>query len=274
MKIKCDYCGGYISDTDEKCPNCGAVNSHFVRSALGVPKTIDELKGFCAAHNMPLVKMRFFIGMNFTEPKAFGIYKDDHGNFVVYKNKADGTRAIRYEGPDEAYAVNEIYQKIRSEIQQRKNAQLKNNGGKAPQKHRKKQSWKDIAALIIFSVVVVGLIGLIGFSIASPSPSRGYYTYNDSYYYYDTDDWYIYDYYSNAWAPAAYVDDELSYNYSDYISGSGYSDSYGINSFEDSEYYVVHDNSDEYWNDDWDDDDWDYDYDSWDYNDSDWDSDW
>lgn len=88
-----------------------------MRSADGVPKTIEELKAFCRAKNLPLEKMRFYIGMDFRQPKAFGIYKDSDGNFVVYKNKGDGTRAERYRGRDEAYSVNEIYQKLRSEIQ-------------------------------------------------------------------------------------------------------------------------------------------------------------
>ena len=33
MKLKCNYCGSFIKDTDEKCPNCGAVNEHLMRSA-------------------------------------------------------------------------------------------------------------------------------------------------------------------------------------------------------------------------------------------------
>ena len=82
MKLKCNYCGSFIKDTDEKCPNCGAVNEHLMRSADGIPKTIEELKAFCQKHNLPLKQMRFFIGENFTEPKAFGIYKDDEGNFL------------------------------------------------------------------------------------------------------------------------------------------------------------------------------------------------
>ena len=44
MKIKCDYCGAYINDTDERCSNCGAVNSHLQRNANEAPKTIEELK--------------------------------------------------------------------------------------------------------------------------------------------------------------------------------------------------------------------------------------
>lgn len=59
MKLKCNYCGSFIKDTDEKCPNCGAVNEHLMRSADGIPKTIEELKAFCQKHNLPLKQMRF-----------------------------------------------------------------------------------------------------------------------------------------------------------------------------------------------------------------------
>ncbi len=69
MKVKCDYCGSFIEDTDETCPNCGAVNSHLMRSADGVPKTIEELKAFAKAKNLPLEEMRFFIGIDYKEPK-------------------------------------------------------------------------------------------------------------------------------------------------------------------------------------------------------------
>ena len=46
--------------------------------------------------------MRFFIGEDFREARAFGIYKAGENRFVVYKNKSDGSRAVRYDGPDEA----------------------------------------------------------------------------------------------------------------------------------------------------------------------------
>ena len=70
---------------------------------------------------MPLEKMRFFIGENRKEPKCFGVYLDEStGNWVVYKNKADGTRAVRYEGPDEARAAQEIWTKIGDEVKHRK----------------------------------------------------------------------------------------------------------------------------------------------------------
>ena len=117
MKVFCDFCGKPIDETLASCPECGAVNKHMLRSGNQVPKTIEELQAFIAEHKIPVDKMRFFIGIDYQQPKAFGIFKrPDNQNCVVYKNKSDGTRVIRYEGADEAYAVNEIYQKMKAEF--------------------------------------------------------------------------------------------------------------------------------------------------------------
>jgi len=116
MRITCSYCGGYLEDTDVNCPNCNAPNGNLKRNAYGMPTTIEGLKEWAVENDIPLSQLRFFIGYDMREPRAYGIYKDENGNFVVYKNKANGKRAVRYKGTDEAYAVNEIYQKIRTEI--------------------------------------------------------------------------------------------------------------------------------------------------------------
>ena len=117
MRIQCDYCEQYYDEKEETCPFCGAVNRTAKRTADGVPRTVEELKAFAQRHNLPLEKMRFFIGENYTGPRAYGIYQDENnGSFIVYKNKSDGSRAVRYEGRDEAYAVNELYQKMKTEV--------------------------------------------------------------------------------------------------------------------------------------------------------------
>ncbi len=117
MKVNCDYCGNYMETTDVSCPHCGAANTHIAGHYSKNPVTIEELKAYCDSNKLPLDKMHVHIGENYTSPQAFGIYKDQiSGNFVVYKNKSDGQRAIRYEGKDEAYAVNELYQKIRTMV--------------------------------------------------------------------------------------------------------------------------------------------------------------
>ncbi len=64
-------------------------------------KTIEELKQYCAEHGMPLRRVRFFVGQIFQEPKASSICKAGDNHYVVYKNKADGSRAVRNDNPDE-----------------------------------------------------------------------------------------------------------------------------------------------------------------------------
>ena len=118
---KCPYCGSTVRSDERSCPNCGAENSRFVVDEPGTvfrPKTIGELQEYCAERGMPLLRMRFFIGEDYPEPKAFGIYQDG-ADFIVYKNKADGSRAVRYRGPDQAYAVGELYDKLLEECHNR-----------------------------------------------------------------------------------------------------------------------------------------------------------
>ena len=130
QKDRCASCGAFLSSQEKNCPDCGASNPHYrPEDALSPggdgekPRTIAQLQAYCAARGMPLERMRFFIGVDYREPRAFGIYQDGN-NFVVYKNKADGSRAVRYRGTDEAYAVNEIYLKLKSEILNQKSRNL------------------------------------------------------------------------------------------------------------------------------------------------------
>ena len=117
MERRCDYCGNYYPDTYNFCPDCGAENEYKRVIVSGVPQTIEEFKAWYERNNLPPSEVtRFFIGINYRQPKAFGIYKNDENNYVVYKNKADGTRSIRYEGKDEAYAVNELYERLKAEM--------------------------------------------------------------------------------------------------------------------------------------------------------------
>jgi hypothetical protein len=87
----------------------------------GIPKTIEELKDYCERNGFTASKTRFFIGFNYQGPRAFGIYKDEEtGEYVVYKNKDDGTRNVRYRGTDEEFAVVELYDRLQKEIDNQK----------------------------------------------------------------------------------------------------------------------------------------------------------
>lgn len=277
MKIKCDWCGSWINDFDQVCPNCGGVNNNYNRHANGVPQTIEELKAWAEERNLPLEEMRTFIGEDYKGAKAFGIYKDEtDGTFVVYKNKEDGTRAVRYKGTDEAYAVNELYQKMKERVavqkahQQPKAAQPAHSTQTAAQK----KSYKK-ATRLLFSMLLIGILLIFvaaAFALAGNGPSTGYYTYGNQNYYYYHGNWYEWE--NDSWR---YAPDE-SWMESDYES---YYDSYSYDSgaeyedFEDSSYYTPSDSNDN--DDSWDDDSWDSGWDSddsWDSGYDDWGSDW
>ncbi len=264
MKIKCSYCRAYIDDTDVTCPYCGAFNENLKRNANGSPQTIEELQEWYKSHNLPDSKVtRFFIGENYTGSRAFGIYKEEgSGNFVVYKNKADGSRAIRYEGKDEAYAVNELYIKLKEEIVNQKQHNLNKS-------KKRKKSISLSTAMSLGIVLFTFLFLTIAIIISCNQPLRGYYLYDDDYYYYQNGDWFLYTTYSG-WhksvAPSGLTD-----NYSDYYESSSYLSDYGVDDFSYTDYYDPPSSSS---SDDWDSSSsWDSGS-SWDSSSTDWSSDW
>lgn len=253
MKIKCEYCENYMDDSSEKCPSCGAPNMNIKRTGVGVPTTIDELKQWYEEHNLPPYETtRFFIGINYDKPKAFGIYKDDKtGKFVVYKNKDTGARAVRYEGTDEKYAVNELYLKLKEEIKNQKNLNNKKGSGLKPYEK------------VIFYLLCIFMVVL--FFINNTHPDRGYYNINDTEYYYVHGNWYVYDNYD--WSPSSKP--SYSGDLDDYFEGEDYQSTPDYTDIKQSDVY----------DEEWESSDWDSDSswgsgDSWDSGGTDWGSDW
>ena len=266
MKVKCSFCGQYFDDSAEKCPNCGAPNDHIHRTSDAVPKTIEELKAYCEQNGLTPERTRFFVGVNYKQPKAFGIYKDDSGEFVVYKNKANGERAVRYRGVDEAYAVNELYERLQDEILNQKAHHVERQKDKAVKSVKRQQRNGLIQGLFF----LLGAIIVIG-TLLYPSHkfNNGYYHYNNTHYYSLDDTWYYYDDTSTDWFPASSVPDDLTENANEYYDSSYYDYDSNTTDFKDTDYYSDWEASqqDNDSNSDWDSSDWDSD-------DTDWDSDW
>lgn len=275
MQIKCEYCGAYISEEDEVCDKCGAVNAGFKRTTDGTPRTIEELKAWYKSKNLPPEEVtRFFIGEDYKGARAFGIYEED-GEYIVYKNKDDGTRAVRYKGKDQAYAVNELFLKLKSEILNQKahNINNKKNGSE-------KQGKSNFIVGAVYSAIVgiailatvVSLAKGVYKSVKDMPYAGNYYSCDGDLYYCDSyvdDSWYIYDYddrdYLPVNIPQQMYDDIQSYRFS-------VSDDWdnSLERFEDTpmgEYIEsLHDSSDSDYS-------WDS-SDSWDSDSSDWGSDW
>ncbi len=310
-KVICDYCGSYIDSTAEKCPNCGAVNNGFQRVTNDTPTTIEELKSWYAAKKLPPENVtRFFIGKDVHEARAFGIYKDSDGDFVVYKNKADGTRAVRYEGKDEAYAVNEIYLKLKAEILQQKERKqnttpARNNTYKKTSKNSDSTEYIVTAVILAIATGIASMIfgfrdavslmlllSVIWLYIAIKHSGNLlkpilsivvfviliYFSGNVSGNYYQSNNTIYYNvqddwYYYDTSSDSWFFSDYAPESYSDYVWDS----STGYQSFMDSEFYDDYDWSSGYeFNSSGSGSDWDWgddDYD-WDWGDDDWDSGW
>lgn len=234
------------------------------------PETLNGLIEFCRSKNIPAEKMRFFLGTDCDEPKCFGIFAGDDGTFTVYKNKANGTRAIRYTGTDEKFAVSEIFDKMKSEIELRDPDAAKRIFGSNVKKsagRRSKflQSVKNIALQVVLYVSIA--LVAVGLSRCGTKQDNkdGYYRFDNSYYYSQKDIWYLFNPSTLKWCVADGIADALAENAMDFYDGKTYRNDMGISDFSGSEFYS-YDDDEENWEDDV--------FDDWDTDDTDWDSDW
>ena len=252
MKIKCEYCESMFDDTLEKCPNCGAPNQNVRRSTSDQPTTIEGLKEWYAAKGLPPEDVtRFFIGKDYRGAKAFGIYKDENsGNFIVYKNKADGTRAVRYEGTDEAYAVNELHTRLKQEILEQKANNIKNSSAgtyssyRSPQRSQKRK--KSCLSTLITYLIVFGIVGGMAGYVYNKKmpPAVGYYRCDDNDYYkgkllyhYDESpyDWAVYDTETGDWIETSVSTDLTTHSKAKkYFLSKDYSSNFGGTDFSNS----------------------------------------
>ena len=234
--------------------------------------SLDDLWKVIDKYHIPLDKIRFFIGEDYKEPKAFGIYKDEtSGDWIVYKNKANGERAIRYQGKDEDYAVNEIWSKLVSEAQNRGMGYLVGENDYVPSPNKAKGLFKIQEGNPRYvrkreQIATIGTIALIWLLLVSISivhiRKNGYYMDGDDLYYRQGYRWYYYDsdndYGDHGWD--SYDGDTSGF---EKIDSSDIE--YDYERFESTDAYESYHESRS---------DSDSDWDSWDSSDTDWDSDW
>ena len=253
MKIKCEYCGSMFDDTLEKCPSCGAPNQNVRRSTSDQPVTIEGLKQWYESKGLPPEDVtRFFIGKNYTGARAFGIYKDENtGNFVVYKNKADGSRAVRYEGTDEAFAVNELLTRLKQEILEQKSRNVskgKSVYASSPRRRSKRKS-SCLGSIIGFFGPLIFCAVIVGYLLIHDEPAKqGYYMYNDEEYYKGklfyhygdtTSGWAVFDDEIGDWKQTSSYPSAIKNQYKakNYFLSSDYNTSFGKSDFKNSQVY-------------------------------------
>ena len=279
MKIKCEYCESVYDDSEGRCPNCGAPAPTTGHTASGTPKTIEELKKYCDDNGFTSERTRFFIGEDYRGAKAFGIYQEG-SDFVVYKNKADGSRAVRYRGSDEEYAVRELYMRLQDEVLNqkshyvaRKEREVEDSRSTAGRStSRSGRAHRGILGGIFSNILEIAVVIWIIASVFAMfrGNHNGYYTYGPTHYYNLDGTWYYYASDYGNWYESYDTPEDLVDNYKDYYDGDSWDSSYGTTDFTRTDYYS-----------DWEDDNNDSSSDSsgwsssdWDSSSTDWDSDW
>ena len=271
---QCKYCGATVTSEEKFCPGCGAPNEGFVvdtERQVFLPRTIEELKEYCAERGMPLLRMRFFIGEDYRHPKAFGIYRDGD-DFIVYKNKANGERAIRYQGPNEKIAVSELYMKLLQECHNRgiyPDGRLPGQTETGVRQPKRNRSGCLPAVLALVFMLLLSAI-FAGISLRMHRDD-GYYSTGDGtvYYHYGNDWYYTYDVNDSGYW---YEAEEFPVaGYEEYSLGEDWNSDWGVSDFTSSSTWEeLHQSSSSSSSSSYSSSD----YDSWDSGDTDWDSDW
>ena len=220
--------------------------------------SLQEYRDFVERHNIPLDTIRFALGEDKGhDPRWFYIYQDRFtGEWVVAKNKSDGSTAERYRGNDEAKACQILFDKMEEEFNKRKYAGEDTAGGASgsagSSQKRKKSHFSSFVMRFLPYLIAIPICAYAFWDgyrdTHTKRPGQGYYVFRNTY-----DDGSVWDdlyyYLDSCW----YYFDDTSY-YQNYVESK--------------------DNDDNYYDDD-DDDSWDsFDWGDWDSNDSDWDSDW
>lgn len=226
----CGFCGQSIPDGLEVCPNCGAPVSE---SEAGLPRregprSLDELKEYCREQRLSPEKLLFSIGRDSDEPRVNGIFQEPGGDYVVFRNKSDGTRLERYRGTDEEEAVQTLYPRLRDELERQRSAAFAASRGAGPVRRRSGCLSRPLLIIIVL-VVVCSLV----FTFFDKRPSNGYYRFNEVYYYCEGGDWYYYSSSMLDWLPAGSLDPELKDNFKDFFQSSVYLESFPVPDYND-----------------------------------------
>ena len=185
-----------------------------------VPKTIKELEKWYKDHDLPeYEKSKIFIGEEYKDLKAYGVYKDSKtGKYVVFQNKGGGLKDTYYEGDDEEFAVNKVYERVREKYIDKK--KKKTNSGLF--------IYGTVITMAIFFFIFYAIITLVILG-----PKRGYYLINDNEYYYINGWWYTYG--NDDW----YVTSEPKHSrdIKHYYVGDEYKDNWRFSDFRRSKVY-------------------------------------
>ena len=245
-KIICRKCKTPLNPNTElaHCPHCGADLTKAKAVVYRKPETLEELFDFVDRNEIPVDDLHIYLCENEKDdPKAFGIYRTKKGEYIVYKNKPKGERQFKYRGPDEAFAVNVMYMKLRENVDFRSRPKDKNTSKSEKRQKQIRMYRAAVAAIIVIVAAMLVNNGIQKVQVRQFGPT-GYYTINGTtYYHVKKSEWYVFDKNQYHWIESTdpfqtRFGSNDSVNRTDYFISETYKDEYrDIYDFSDRERY-------------------------------------
>ena len=252
MDKKMVYRPDLAEDATEFCPLCGAPVAPEEKSEPEAspaqpetaPRTVEELLALCASFEADPAAYHFYIGEDEKDAVGYGLFVDEFGDYVFYHNHRNQQRSIRYKGRDEAYAVGELYRRMkearvfyRPVSRQEEGGERRHHHSHSGQSGRQRRKARRIRlAVAIGAAVVVCCVAAVVLRWRALQPKDGYYHCQGRYYYLQQHQWYAYDSVMDNWEktdanPTIVANHQAYYRSIYYWEGSPVSD------FRDSGYY-------------------------------------
>ena len=136
-----------IEETADKCPFCGATNNAVKRTADKTPKQSPNYSSGIRTDTCRRMRQQDFL-------LASIIRNQKHLVFIrmatssLYTKQGKRRTCIRYQGTDEAYAVNELYLKLKSEILNQKANNQTRKQQQTLTREQKKEKRKTYSSLL------------------------------------------------------------------------------------------------------------------------------
>ena len=253
MDQKMVYRPDLAEDAEEFCPLCGAPVAPEEEPAPEpaapaqpetAPRTVTELLALCDSFEVDPAAHSFFIGKDEKDASGYGLFLDEFGDYVFYRNHTDGRRAIRYKGRDEGYAVGELYRRMkaahvfrRPAARQESDESSRSHHHHSHRSHRQRRKARRMRRIIAAAVAVVAcIVAAVVLRWQSLQPKDGYYHYQGRYYYLQHRQWYAYDSVMDKWGKTE-ANPTIVANYQVYYRSTYYWEGSPVSDFQSSGFY-------------------------------------
>ena len=232
----CPLCGAPVAVEEEPEPEVPA------QQPEQTPRTVAELLALCDSFETDPAAHRFYIGKDEKDATGYGLFVDEFGDYVFYHNHRSHQRSIRYKGRDEAYAVGELYSRMKEAhlfyrpVARQEESGKRHHHSHSGQSSRQRKRIRRRRWAVAIAAVVACLVAAVVLRWQALQPKDGYYHYQDRYYYLQQRQWYAYDSVMETWSKTQ-PNETVVANHSLYYRSTYYWEGSPVSDFRESGFY-------------------------------------